>query len=116
MKSKLFLLALIAPLVLSACGDKALENPFSSADELTIKDSGGTQGKLISIVSSNVRAAGFDADSLVMTVEFDNGGLYEYYNVPISLWEDFVAAQPHPWSQVGYPRLVQGGFAYKRIA
>jgi hypothetical protein len=39
-----------------------------------------------------------------MTVLFDSGGLYEYYNLPAGLWEDFVAAQPHPWSQVGYPR------------
>jgi hypothetical protein len=75
----------------------------------------GTNGQLISIQSDNVRAAGYDEASMVMTVQFDNGALYEYYNVPTDLWTSFVAAQPHPWSQVGYPRLVQGGIPYKRI-
>jgi hypothetical protein len=75
----------------------------------------GTGGQLISIQSDNVSAAGYNESTMVMTVRFDNGALYEYYNVPADLWNSFVAAQPHPWSQVGYPRLVQGGIPYKRI-
>ena len=75
----------------------------------------GTNGQLIAIQSDNVQAAGYDEASLVMTVLFDNGALYEYYGVPADLWTSFIAAQPHPWSQVGYPRLVQGGIPYKRI-
>lgn len=78
-------------------------------------DQFGTNGQLISIQSDNVRAAGYDEASKVMTVQFDNGAIYEYYGVPADLWTSFVAAQPHPWSQVGYPRLVQGGLPYKRI-
>ena len=75
----------------------------------------GTGGELISIQSDNVRAAGYDDATRTMSVLFDSGGLYEYYDVPSSLWVDFVAAQPHPWSAVGYPELVQGGIAYQRI-
>jgi hypothetical protein len=75
----------------------------------------GTNGKLIFIQSDNVQAAGYDAASMVMKVQFDNGALYEYYGVPSDLWTSFVAAQPHPWSQVGYPRLVRGGIPYKRV-
>jgi len=75
----------------------------------------GTNGQLVSIQSDNVRAAGYDEASMVMTVQFKNGALYEYDGVPADLWTSFVAAQPHPWSQVGYPRLVQGGIPYKRI-
>jgi len=52
---------------------------------------------------------------MVMTVQFKNGALYEYYGVSPELWVSFVAAQPDPWSQIGYPRLVQAGLAYKRI-
>jgi hypothetical protein len=59
--------------------------------------------------------AGYDDSASVMTVLFDSGGLYEYYDVPAGLWEDFVAAQPSPWSTVGYPQLVQGGYAYQRL-
>jgi KTSC domain len=75
----------------------------------------GTHGQLISIQSDNVKAAGYDESTLVMSVQFKSGALYEYYGVPADLWIAFVAAQPHPWSQVGYPRLVQGGLPYKRI-
>jgi hypothetical protein len=60
-------------------------------------------------------AAGFDDKSSVMTVQFKNGAIYEYYGVSTAVWQAFVAAQPHPWSQVGYPELVQSGIPYKRI-
>ena len=61
----------------------------------------GTNGQLISIQSDSVKAAGYDEFSMVMTVQFDNGAFYEYYNVPADLWTSFVVAQPRPWSQVG---------------
>ena len=75
----------------------------------------GTGGELIAIASSNVQAAGYDDATAAMTVLFDSGGLYEYYAVPPDLWTAFVDAQPHPWSAVGYPGLVQGGYAYQRL-
>ena len=75
----------------------------------------GTHGELIYIQSDNVRAAGYDEVSMVMTVQFDRGAIYEYYGVPAELWTSFVAAQPHPWSQVGYPRLVEGAIPNKRF-
>ena len=75
----------------------------------------GTEGQLIPIQSDNVRAAGYDVETQVMTVQFKNGYLYEYYGVSADVWNSFIAAQPNPWSQVGYPRLVQSGIPYKRI-
>ena len=77
--------------------------------------SSGTNGQLIEIQSDNVRAAGYDQATLVMTVQFDNGSLYEYFGIPVNLWAEFISAQPHPWSQVGYPRLVQERVPYRRI-
>ncbi len=75
----------------------------------------GTSGALISIQSDNVMAAGYDESSQIMTVQFQNGAVYEYYGVPGELWTSFLNAQPHPWSQVGYPQLVAGGIPYRRI-
>jgi hypothetical protein len=99
-------------LLISGCGTSA-ENPENYSADL--KNEVGTDGQLISIQSNNVAAAGYNESTLVMTVQFRNGALYEYYGVPTDLWESFLAAQPHPWSQVGYPRLVQAGIPYKRI-
>lgn len=109
-KSLSFLVLIFA---LTGCGGQNITNDSQIEQSSTAQI--GTNGQLISIQSDNVRAAGYDATSLVMTVQFDNGALYEYYGVPADLWTSFVAAQPHPWSQVGYPRLVQEGIPYKRI-
>ena len=87
----------------------------STAHENEVQAVVGTNGQLISIQSDNVRAAGYDVNSMTMTVQFNNGYTYEYYGIQAELWNSFIAAQPHPWSQVGYPRLVQAGVPYKRI-
>ena len=100
---------------LSACTAESQTSRPASNDETAVNQQIGTNGQLIPIQSDNVQAAGYDSDSMVMTVQFINGALYEYYGVETDLWTSFVAAQPHPWSQVGYPRLVQGGIPYKRI-
>jgi len=100
---------------LSACSFQSQTPSQSSNDEFSQSLQIGTNGQLISIQSDNVQAAGYNAASKVMTVQFGNGAIYEYYGVEADIWTSFIGAQPHPWSQVGYPRLVQGGIPYKRI-
>lgn len=117
-KSSVSLVISFMLLALSACGNSTASNvePSSNVTEPEEQvDRVGTNGQLISIESDNVRAAGYDLVPMVMTVQFDNGALYEYYGVSPDLWTSFIAAQPHPWSQVGYPRLVEGSIPYKRI-
>jgi hypothetical protein len=122
--NRLTLSLVVCLALLTACSN--LSQDTESRDEITGQtlpetevdqrvEKIGTSGQLISIQSSNVRAAGYDADTMIMTVQFDSGYIYEYYGVPAELWTSFVAAQPDPWSRVGYPRLVQGGVPYKRI-
>lgn len=116
-RARKFQAAILLAFTLSttACSSSNTSLDEQSQSNVAENDQVGTNGQLISIQSDNVQAAGYDAVSSVMTVQFDNGALYEYYSVPTDLWTSFVAAQPHPWSQVGYPRLVQGGIPYKRI-
>jgi hypothetical protein len=114
-KTKLFaLLPSIAFLVsMAGCGGVADE---TTTLQIESKRVAGTSGQLIPIQSDNVRAAGYDASSMIMTVQFNNGYTYNYYGIPLELWDSFIAAQPNPWSTVGYPRLVQAGVPYKRIS
>lgn len=109
------LASFILCLILTSCSSSQDSNSQANSSLEQPSAAIGTNGQLVSIQSDNVRAAGYDGASMVMTVQFDNGAIYEYYGVPADLWTLFVAAQPHPWSQVGYPRLVQGGIPYKRI-
>lgn len=113
--------AIVAPLILGsvvACTAEPIEMENNSKSENSsevISIDQGTGNELITITSDNVSAAGYNADTKVMTVRFDNGSVYEYFGVDLQLWKDFLAAQPHPWSRVGYPRLVKGGFPYKKV-
>jgi hypothetical protein len=108
----------IFSLVLTGCGNLPTLNGENTSNVSATPDRTekiGTDGDLIFIQSDNVQAAGYDESSRVMIVQFQNGAIYEYYGVPADLWTSFLAAQPHPWSQVGYPRLVRAGIPFKRI-
>lgn len=74
-----------------------------------------TNGEFINIQSDNVSMTGYDATTQRMTVMFDNGKAYWYQPVDQSIWTAFYSAQPHPWSQVGYPQLVESGIPYGRV-
>jgi hypothetical protein len=113
-RTSLFLTSVLI-LGLTGCGEESVVTNSRSSSDSSELQRVGTNGELISIQSDNVRAAGYDEASMVMTVQFDSGALYEYYGVQAELWTSFLAAQPHPWGQVGYPRLVQEGIPYKRI-
>jgi hypothetical protein len=97
----------------STAGDVQAQAP--AVDTNTGTAISGTGGELIAIQSDNVAAAGYDDASRTMLVEFKDGSVYEYSPVPVSVWIDFVAAQPHPWSRVGNPVLVQGRVPYRKV-
>ena len=109
----------VTGMLLAGCASGSTEGdvqaPVPAADTNAGTTTTGTGGQLIQIQSDNVAAAGYDAASRTMLVEFDDGSLYEYAPVPVSVWMDFVAAQPHPWSRVGNPVLVQGGVPYRKV-
>lgn len=44
------------------------------------------------VVSSAFRSVGYDAANRVLEVEFLRGAVYRYYNVPPSVYEDFINA------------------------
>ena len=100
---------------MTGCGQEVSSSDEITENEIQQVSIVGTEGQLIPIQSDNVRLAGYDASTLVMTVQFKNGHTYEYYGVSADIWTSFIAAQPNPWSQVGYPYLVQSGIPYKRV-
>ena len=44
------------------------------------------------VSSSNIAAIGYDAPSETLEVEFRNGSVYQYYNVPQSIYDAFTIA------------------------
>jgi hypothetical protein len=66
---------------------------------------------LTPVVSDNVRAVGYRPASRTLRVQFRSGGVYDYLNVNVALYEQMLL--PHPWRRVG--RLVKA-HNYRRIA
>lgn len=45
--------------------------------------------------SSNIQSIGYDALSAVLEVEFTSGDVYQYFNVPEYLYQQFLHASSH---------------------
>lgn len=73
----------------------------------------GTTGQAIPVAGP--QAASDAHATRTMLVQFHDGSVYSYAPVPAAVWDDFIAAQPHPWSRVGNPVLVEGGVRYRKL-
>lgn len=117
MKSYLFALGTISFLIVG-CTAKSSSQSSTAESSVSVQEidlSKDTRGEWIQIRSDNISMAGYDSSTQTMTVMFDNGKSYWYQPVDQSVWTAFYNAQPHPWSQVGYPALVEGGIPYGKI-
>ena len=44
------------------------------------------------VTSSNVASIGYDAESCILEVEFNNGAIYHYYDVPSYIYDEIMNA------------------------
>ncbi|AVG77997.1 KTSC domain-containing protein [Pantoea ananatis] len=44
------------------------------------------------VSSSNLASVGYDVDTLTLEVEFLNGTVYQYYDVPVGVFEEMLNA------------------------
>lgn len=65
------------------------------------------------VVSSNIQAIGYDEGTLVLEVEFKDGGIYEYFEVGTSKYDKFMNA-----SSKGkyFHRFIKGLYKEKKIS
>lgn len=49
----------------------------------------------IPVASTNIRSIGYDAQSAILEVEFTSGDIYQYFNVPEHLYQQFLHASSH---------------------
>jgi hypothetical protein len=47
------------------------------------------------VSSSNIASIGYDANSQTLEIEFLNGGVYQYFDVPEQVYNDFMNASSH---------------------
>lgn len=65
------------------------------------------------VSSSNIASIGYDADNMVLEVEFLNGSIYQYYDVPQIIYDGLMAADSHGKYLAAY--IKKGGYCYTRI-
>lgn len=66
---------------------------------------------MVPVVSDIVTTVGHDHATHTLRVKFRSGGTYDYYDVPVFLYEAMLL--PHPWRRVG--RQIRAHL-YRRVA
>lgn len=66
----------------------------------------------IAVASSTIAAIGFDEASQTLEVEFNEGSIYQYYNVPSVVYDQLMAA-PSKGQFLHYQ--VKGQFPFDRV-
>ena len=51
--------------------------------------------KRVTVSSSNLRSIGYDEENSVLEIEFKHGGIYQYLNVPNSIYNKLMNASSH---------------------
>ena len=48
-----------------------------------------------SVRSSNISSIGYDENNRVLEIEFRHGGIYQYLNVPLDVYEELINSNSH---------------------
>ena len=65
------------------------------------------------VSSSNLKSVGYDPETQTLEIEFLNGGLYKYFNVPESIYNGLMSASSHGSYFDQYVK--KGGYTYKKL-
>lgn len=65
------------------------------------------------VTSSNIASIGYDSNSQTLEVEFLNGAIYQYYDVPEALYEGLMSADSH--GTFLSEHIKKGGYRYERL-
>lgn len=65
------------------------------------------------VSSSNLASVGYDAATATLEIEFHSGGIYQYYNVPESLFHDLFNAPSK--GKFFHKYIKKAAFAYQKV-
>jgi hypothetical protein len=65
------------------------------------------------VSSSNLVSVGYDTLNSILEIEFNSGSIYQYYNVPQSVYAGLMAASSH--GSYFDANIKKGGYRYKQI-
>jgi hypothetical protein len=65
------------------------------------------------VSSSNLASVGYDAAQRILEIEFLTGSIYQYFNVPQSVYAGLMAAESH--GRYFDANIKKAGYSYKQI-
>lgn len=65
------------------------------------------------VSSSNILSIGYDSSNLILEVEFKSGAVYQYYDVPQSIYDGLMSADSHGKYLDSYVK--KGGYSYSKV-
>jgi len=64
------------------------------------------------VSSSNIRSIGYDSKSQTLEIEFHSGSIYQYFDVPESIYNALMSASSHGSF---FHRHIKGRFRWTKI-
>lgn len=65
------------------------------------------------VTSSNIASIGYDAEQMILEVEFNYGSIYRYFDVPESVYEGLMTADSHGKYLDAYVK--KAGYRYEKL-
>ena len=65
------------------------------------------------VSSSNLTSVGYDTENMILEIEFHNGSIYQYINVPESKYDGLMKASSHGKYFDAY--IKKGGYRVKKV-
>lgn len=62
--------------------------------------------------SSNIRSIGYDQEKLILEIEFHSGGIYQYFEVPETIFNELMRAASHGSY---FHRYIKNRYRYSKI-
>jgi hypothetical protein len=65
------------------------------------------------VESSNLRSVGYDAERQILEIEFTSGSVYQYFNVPTSVYEALMSASSKGQYHIQW---IKHSYRYQKIS
>lgn len=65
------------------------------------------------VISSSIRSVGYSPLNKTLEIEFTNGGVYKYFNVPEFVYSDLMSAISH--GAYFDAHIKDGGYRFERV-
>jgi len=64
------------------------------------------------VSSSDIRSVGYDGQNKTLEIEFNSGGIYQYYSVPLEVYNALMSAPSHGRY---FHQFIKDRFRVKRV-